>query len=120
MIELECRKRVFWCAYTLDNYLSAALGRPRTFHDDDIDQELPSCVNDSDLTSKHVYINKSKAQSIMMAPIAHAMLVQEDSTYATALTPSQVVSNNQPYSPRSLFHSTTIFHCSSFSSRKIL
>ncbi|KAI9651249.1 hypothetical protein NHQ30_001287 [Ciborinia camelliae] len=76
MIELECRKRVFWCAYTLDNYLSAALGRPRTFHDDDIDQELPSCVNDSDLTSKHVHVNKSRAQSIMMAPIAHGMLSQ--------------------------------------------
>lgn len=38
LIEFECRKRVFWCAYGLDNYLSAALGRPRTFHDDDIDQ----------------------------------------------------------------------------------
>ncbi|ESZ94245.1 Zn(II)2Cys6 transcription factor [Sclerotinia borealis F-4128] len=76
LIELECRKRVFWCAYTLDNYLSAALGRPRTFHDDDIDQELPSCINDSDLTSRHVHINKSKAQSIMMAPIAHGMLSQ--------------------------------------------
>lgn len=38
LIDIECRKRVFWAAYTLDNYLSAALGRPRTFHDDDIDQ----------------------------------------------------------------------------------
>jgi hypothetical protein len=38
LVDLECRKRVFWCAYGLDNYLSAALGRPRTFHDDDIDQ----------------------------------------------------------------------------------
>lgn len=38
LVEIECRKRVFWCAYGLDNYLSAALGRPRTFHDDDIDQ----------------------------------------------------------------------------------
>ncbi len=38
MIDTECRKRVFWATYTLDNYLSAALGRPRTFHDDDIDQ----------------------------------------------------------------------------------
>ncbi|RAL59819.1 hypothetical protein DID88_000448 [Monilinia fructigena] len=74
--DVDTRKRVFWCAYTLDNYLSAALGRPRTFHDDDIDQELPSCVNDSDLTSRHVHVNKSRAQSIMMAPIAHAMLSQ--------------------------------------------
>lgn len=38
MVELECRKRVFWCAYGLDSYLSAALGRPRTFHDEDVDQ----------------------------------------------------------------------------------
>ena len=38
LIELECRKRVFWSAYGLDSYLSASLGRPRTFHDDDIDQ----------------------------------------------------------------------------------
>jgi hypothetical protein len=38
MVELECRKRVFWSAYGLDSYLSAALGRPRTFHDEDVDQ----------------------------------------------------------------------------------
>jgi hypothetical protein len=62
LVEIECRKRVFWCAYGLDNYLSAALGRPRTFHDDDIDQELPACVNDSDLTPQQININASKAQ----------------------------------------------------------
>ena len=45
LIDFECRKRVFWCAYGLDNYLSAALGRPRTFHDDDIDQvSIPLAV----------------------------------------------------------------------------
>lgn len=45
-VDLECRKRTFWCAYNLDTYLSAALGRPRTFHDEDIDQEMPLCVDD--------------------------------------------------------------------------
>ncbi|PQE30831.1 fungal specific transcription factor domain-containing protein [Rutstroemia sp. NJR-2017a WRK4] len=74
LIELECRKRVFWCAYTLDNYLSASLGRPRTFHDEDIDQELPNCVSDSDLFSSHINPSILKAQSVMMAPIAHARL----------------------------------------------
>jgi hypothetical protein len=44
LVDIECRKRVFWCAYGLDNYLSAALGRPRTFHDDDIDQGEDYCV----------------------------------------------------------------------------
>ena len=37
-VELECRRRLFWCAYSLDKYLAAALGRPRTFKDEDIDQ----------------------------------------------------------------------------------
>lgn len=37
-VELESRRRVFWCAYSLDKYLAAALGRPRTFKDEDIDQ----------------------------------------------------------------------------------
>ncbi|KAH7123220.1 finger protein [Dactylonectria estremocensis] len=48
-VELECRKRTFWCAYNLNTYLSAALGRPMTFHDEYIDQELPLCVDDEQL-----------------------------------------------------------------------
>ncbi|KAJ5001169.1 hypothetical protein K4K48_001697 [Colletotrichum sp. SAR 10_66] len=48
-IDLECRKRTFWCAYNLNTYLSAALGRPMTFHDEDIDQELPLCIDDEQL-----------------------------------------------------------------------
>ncbi|KAF9884779.1 hypothetical protein FE257_001269 [Aspergillus nanangensis] len=48
-VEIECRRRTFWSAYSLDNYLSMALGRPRTFNDKDIDQELPSCVDDHEI-----------------------------------------------------------------------
>lgn len=48
-IDLECKKRTFWCAYNLNTYLSAALGRPMTFHDDDVDQELPLGVDDDQL-----------------------------------------------------------------------
>ncbi|TVY83627.1 Activator of stress genes 1-like protein [Lachnellula suecica] len=76
LVELECRKRVFWCAYGLDNYLSAALGRPRTFHDDDIDQDLPFCVNDVDLTAQRMNISTPKGQSIMMASVAHNTLAK--------------------------------------------
>lgn len=75
LVELECRKRVFWCAYSLDNYLSAVLGRPRTFHDDDIDQELPTIVNDSDLTSQRISPSMSKGQSVMLGAVAHNMFV---------------------------------------------
>jgi len=76
LIDHECRKRVFWCAYSLDKYLSSALGRPRTFHDEDIDQELPTSVNDSDLHTHHLTPNSSRAQSIMLAPIAHIKLLR--------------------------------------------
>ena len=38
LLEVECRKRVFWTAYTLDKYLSCALGRPQAFNDEDTDQ----------------------------------------------------------------------------------
>ena len=37
-VELENRRRTFWVAYSLDKYLSAALGRPMTYKDEDIDQ----------------------------------------------------------------------------------
>ncbi|KAK0118637.1 hypothetical protein ONS96_011726 [Cadophora gregata f. sp. sojae] len=74
LIDFECRKRVFWCAYGLDNYLSAALGRPRTFHDDDIDQELPTCVDDADITAQSIQPHKSKGQAIMAASVAHNTL----------------------------------------------
>ncbi|KAL5412374.1 hypothetical protein PMIN03_004316 [Paraphaeosphaeria minitans] len=75
-IELESRRRLFWVAYVLDKYLAAALGRPRTFKDEDIDQELPTLVNDADLTSHSMTPTPSLGYSIpvMMAPIEHIKL----------------------------------------------
>ena len=74
LIEQECRKRVFWSAYSLDNYLSAALGRPRIFHDDEFDQELPLVVNDGQITAHEILPALTNAQSIMLAPVYHAKL----------------------------------------------
>ncbi|KAF2098089.1 hypothetical protein NA57DRAFT_66538 [Rhizodiscina lignyota] len=70
-IDLECRRRTFWCAYNIDTYLSAALGRPRTFHDDDIDQAMPSCVNDEDLHTRHMNPSPLPSQSTMSGCTAH-------------------------------------------------
>lgn len=73
-VDVECRKRTFWCAYNLDTYLSAALGRPRTFHDDDIDQELPLCVDDYRLTRGNLAIQgpvTGNLQSVMSGAVAH-------------------------------------------------
>jgi hypothetical protein len=72
--EAECRRRTFWSAYSLDNYLSTALGRPRTFHDDDIDQEYPSCLEDQDLSYYNItpaIQRPSRGQSVMHGPIAY-------------------------------------------------
>lgn len=73
-VEQECRKRVFWCIYILDNYLGAALGRPRIFHDDEIDQELPAIANDSQITASGISPAVSNTQNIMLAPVYHAKL----------------------------------------------
>lgn len=70
-VELESRRRTFWVAYSLDKYLSAALGRPRTYKDEDIDQELPTVVNDSDLHPQYIAPSTSKSPSHMMAPVEH-------------------------------------------------
>ncbi|CAG8103624.1 unnamed protein product [Penicillium olsonii] len=92
-VESECRKRVFWCAYSLDIYLSAALGRPKIFHDEDIDQVsypvsrgvrnfskspklLPTCASDSQITRSAILPNLSHGQNIMLAPVFHAKLVR--------------------------------------------
>ncbi|KNG91227.1 hypothetical protein ANOM_000297 [Aspergillus nomiae NRRL 13137] len=74
LIEQECSKRVFWCAYSLDNYLSAALGRPRIFHDDEIDQEFPEIAEDRQITVTSILPPTSSTQSIMLAPVYHAKL----------------------------------------------
>lgn len=73
-VDIECRRRTFWSAYSLDNYLSAALGRPRTFNDKDIDQELPSCVDDEDIMGSSLLASGPSA-SVMYGPIAYAKCV---------------------------------------------
>lgn len=86
-VELESRRRLFWVAYSLDKYLAAALGRPRTFKDEDIDQvcifvkdcdqfiytcqELPTVVNDNDLHPTYMNPTPAKSHSVMMAPVEH-------------------------------------------------
>ncbi|KAL2854091.1 fungal-specific transcription factor domain-containing protein [Aspergillus pseudodeflectus] len=79
-IEAECRRRTFWCAYTLDAYLSAALGRPRSFHDDDVDTELPACVEDHELMAAQINMPMTPAPTrsltTMLAPLAHMKIAR--------------------------------------------
>jgi hypothetical protein len=71
-VDQECRKRVFWCAYNMDKYLSAVLGRPSIFHDDDLDQDLPSFIDDEDLSSSGIIASGSRTHCVMIAPVLHA------------------------------------------------
>ncbi|WZH45840.1 fungal-specific transcription factor domain-containing protein [Fusarium acuminatum] len=50
-IRVQCGIRTFWTAYILDNYLGVIFGRPRHYHDDDIDQSYPDRIDDDDMTS---------------------------------------------------------------------
>ncbi|KAK6437709.1 hypothetical protein LTR95_006093 [Oleoguttula sp. CCFEE 5521] len=74
-IDSECQKRVLWCSYTVDKYLSIIIGRPRLLQDEDIDQAYPSHVNDEDLSAQ--VINARPARDCTMdAPIFHARLAR--------------------------------------------
>lgn len=70
-IEAECKKRVFWVAYNLDKYLSAIMGRPCVFHDEDIDQEMPSLVDDKDLMVSSMKATSKTSYCTMLAPNHH-------------------------------------------------
>ncbi|PLB52341.1 hypothetical protein P170DRAFT_507151 [Aspergillus steynii IBT 23096] len=74
LVQKECRRRVVWCSYTLDKYLSVILGRPRLWQDDDIDEELPTRINDQDLTSHES--RTSRRDCLMDAPVFHTKLAQ--------------------------------------------
>lgn len=70
-IEAECRRRTFWNAYCLGNYLSTALGRPRSFCGEDIDQELPLCVEDDDMHTTYVNHRMHVGQSLISGPVVY-------------------------------------------------
>ncbi|EGY19688.1 fungal specific transcription factor domain-containing protein [Verticillium dahliae VdLs.17] len=59
--------------------LSVSLGRPRSFHDDDIDTELPACVEDHEITRESLCTSSmNRGYSIMLAPVAHMNRRAED------------------------------------------
>lgn len=72
-ITFECSKRVLWCSFTLDEYLSLILGRPRLLHEEDIDQDYPSLINDEHLGEPSAQIIPTR-NCLMDAPVSHAKL----------------------------------------------
>lgn len=70
-ISVQCERRTFWVAYMIDKYLSVVFGRPRHYHDEDIDQELPDCVNDEDMTPQGASSAEPKEDCYVDAVIFH-------------------------------------------------
>ncbi|KAF3930306.1 hypothetical protein ABW19_dt0200690 [Dactylella cylindrospora] len=77
-INTQYRKRTFWVAYTIDAYLGVVFGRPRHYHDDDIDQDFPDCINDEDMTHQGpaIQIADSQQDCHVESLISHARLAQ--------------------------------------------
>lgn len=75
-ISSQCRKRTFWVAYTIDKYLAAVFGRPRLYHDDDIDQDFPDCVNDEDMTPQGKADHEPQSDCHIDSLVNHAKIAQ--------------------------------------------
>ncbi|ODN93409.1 fungal specific transcription factor [Cryptococcus wingfieldii CBS 7118] len=52
-LELDMRRRLFWCTYKMDRLLSQSLGRPPSIPDGFINVPLPSDLHDIDIHSGH-------------------------------------------------------------------
>ncbi|WWC88553.1 uncharacterized protein L201_003464 [Kwoniella dendrophila CBS 6074] len=52
-LELDMRRRLFWCTYKMDRLLSQSLGRPPSIPDGFINVPLPSAMHDIDIHPGH-------------------------------------------------------------------
>ncbi|EXJ67998.1 uncharacterized protein A1O5_08613 [Cladophialophora psammophila CBS 110553] len=94
LVTLESRKRTFWCAYVLDDYLSVMLGRPRMLRDEDIDQPYPRNIDDQDLLSSESP-EDLPLHGNLEAFIAHADLAKLMGRNSDLLYPIQPLSEDQ-------------------------
>ncbi|CZS96320.1 uncharacterized protein RAG0_05697 [Rhynchosporium agropyri] len=76
MVEAECQKRAFWFAYTMDKHLSSALGRPIMIRHEDVDQDLPTIVEDKDLSKDCLVTMSDEVQCSMRATVFSIKLAQ--------------------------------------------
>jgi hypothetical protein len=74
-IELESRRRVFSVCRQLDTYVSALLGFPMLLNEEDIDQPLPTPVDDEFITKAGIMPTPPGHPSFFEAFNAHARLM---------------------------------------------
>ncbi|KAI1106902.1 fungal-specific transcription factor domain-containing protein [Jackrogersella minutella] len=74
-IESETRRRVFYICRQMDTYVSALLGFPLLLNDEDIDQPLPTPVDDEYITKDKILIPPPGTPSFFEAFNAHVRLM---------------------------------------------
>lgn len=74
-VERETRRRVFWTIRKLDTYVSALLGFPKMLNEEDIDQALPTEVDDEYITIDGILPMPEGKISLYAASNAHTKLM---------------------------------------------
>lgn len=75
-IEDETRRRVFHVIRQMDFYVSAILGFPLLLHDEDVDQPLPTEVDDEYITKEAIRMPPPGTPSFFQAFNAHNRLMR--------------------------------------------
>ena len=75
-VETETRRRLFYTIRQMDVYLSTTLGLPLLLQDKDIDQQLPTEIDDEYITDTHIAQPPPGASSVFEAFNAHARLMK--------------------------------------------
>lgn len=74
-IEIETRRRVFHVIRGMDTYVSALLGFPLLLNDEDVDQPLPTEVDDEYITKEAILTPPPGKSSFFEAFNAHVQLM---------------------------------------------
>lgn len=88
-VERETRKRLFWAIRTLETYIIAILGLPRTISDDDIDQDMPLEIDDEYITEAGILPMPERRVSLITASNAHIRLAYILGRVSTEVYPAK-------------------------------
>ncbi|KAI8628581.1 hypothetical protein F5Y19DRAFT_106370 [Xylariaceae sp. FL1651] len=107
-IESETRRRVFYICRQMDTYVSALLGFPLLLNDDDIDQLLPTPVDDQFITKEGITTPPLGTPSYFEAFNAHVKLMDLLSKVVKQIYPLKRIEQNVAESDESQYASYMI------------
>jgi hypothetical protein len=99
-IERETRKRIFWTIRTMETYVIAILGLPRTVSDEDIDQEMPLEIDDQYITKEGVLPMPDGQVSMTTSFNAHSKLSEILGKILTNVYPTKRIQKGAAEKPR--------------------